>query len=75
MHGFFAPASFVGCVVLAALPVGSRHIIRVYPEDVAQADVETGWNLEFLLLPVAALGFSFMLFAVSRRFPVSGMTP
>ncbi len=65
----------MGPSFLRRYSVGSRHINRVDPEDGAHAEVDTGWKLEFLPVPAASLGFSFALFAVARRFLISGMTP
>lgn len=46
--------------------VGSRHTIRLNPKDPTKAEVGVGWNLDLLLVPLAAAGFSLALFGASR---------
>jgi hypothetical protein len=48
--------------------VGSRHRIRVDPNDPAKAEVDVGWNVQFLFLPLVTTSASILLFLAAYYF-------
>jgi len=58
--------------------IGSRHRIRIDPDDSTKAEIDMGWNLQFLFVPVISAVACALLFVGGRyylRLGSSGQPP